>query len=347
MQHLSPRQLQIFQLIQKKGGASNQEIRTQLDGVSRTTIVRDLDALVGKGLITTEGKGRSVRYREKISNELLRYIDVEGYFGKGPDERTPIFDRFRFDIFQHLRDIFTKEELQKLTKQNEIYRKRVQALPQTILKKELERLTIELSWKSSRIEGNTYSLLDTELLLREHIEAPGHPKEETVMIMNHKAALDYIIAKRDDFQSLNFLKIEGIHDLIVRDLNVQTGIRKKPIGIVGTRYQPIDNYHQIREAVEKMIRAISEAADPFSKAVIAIVLISYIQPFEDGNKRTARLLGNALLLAHNVCPLSFRSVKEAEYKKALILFYEQNSLRSFKELFMEQFVFAVENYFLA
>ena len=347
MQYVTPRQVQIFQFIQKKGSASNQEIRPHLEGVSRTTIVRDLDQLVEKGLIAAEGKGRSVRYREKISNELLRYIDVEDYFAKGPDERTPMFDRFRFDIFEHLRNIFIKDELQKLTEQNETYRKRVQTLSQIALKKEFERLTIELSWKSSRIEGNTYSLLDTELLLREHVEAPGHPKEETVMIMNHKAVLDYIIAKRDDFQSLNFLKIEGIHDLIVKNLNVQTGIRKKPIGIVGTRYRPIDNEHQIREALEKTIKAINGATDPFSKALIAIVLISYIQPFEDGNKRTARLLGNALLLAYNACPLSFRSVKETEYKKALILFYEQNNVRSFKELLMEQFVFAVENYFLA
>ena len=76
-----------------------------------------------------------------------------------------------------------------------------------------------------------------------------------------------------------------------------------------------------------------------------MLLIAYIQPFVDGNKRTARLLGNALLMANNACPLSFRSVDEAEYKKDLIVFYEQNSLRAFKELFIEQFKFAVENYF--
>ena len=87
--------------------------------------------------------------------------------------------------------------------------------------------------------------------------------------------------------------------------------------------------------------------DPFSKAIFMILMISYIQPFEDGNKRASRLLGNAILLANNACPLSYRSINEADYKKAVIIFYEQNSARLFKELFIEQFKFAVSNYFQA
>ena len=95
-----------------------------------------------------------------------------------------------------------------------------------------------------------------------------------------------------------------------------------------------------------MVKISNTPKEPFSKAILAMVLISYIQPFEDGNKRTARLTGNAVLLAHNACPLSFRSVNEVDYKKALIIFYEQNNLRFFKELFMEQFKFSSETYFL-
>jgi Fic family protein len=74
-------------------------------------------------------------------------------------------------------------------------------------------------------------------------------------------------------------------------------------------------------------------------------MIFYIQPFEDGNKRTARIIANAVLLANNVCPISYRSVDETDYKKAAVLFYEQNSARFFKQLFVEQFKFAVDNYF--
>mgnify|MGYP001561135508 CR=1 FL=1 len=141
-------------------------------------------------------------------------------------------------------------------------------------------------------------------------------------------------------------KIENIHELLVYNLGVSKGIRKKLAGITGTKYKPLDNEYQIKEALEKTVKIINNFKNPFSKALAAILMISYIQPFEDGNKRTARLLGDAFLLAHIACPLSFRSVNEADYKKAMILFYEQNSARFFKELFIQQFEFAVNNYFL-
>ena len=86
---------------------------------------------------------------------------------------------------------------------------------------------------------------------------------------------------------------------------------------------------------------------PLVKSLATVLLLSYIQPFEDGNKRTARLLGNAVLLAHDYCPLSYRSIDEGDYKKATLLFYEQNSALFFKQLFTEQFVFAIRTYFLA
>ena len=133
---------------------------------------------------------------------------------------------------------------------------------------------------------------------------------------------------------------------MVDNLGIAKGIRKKPVGIAGTKYKPLDNEYQTKEALEKTVKIINSFKEPFSKALAAILMISYIQPFEDGNKRTARILGDALLLAYNACPLSFRSVSEVDYKKATILFYEQNSARFFKELFIQQFEFAVNNYFL-
>jgi Fic family protein len=123
------------------------------------------------------------------------------------------------------------------------------------------------------------------------------------------------------------------------------GLRKTPVGIVGTNYRPLDNQHQIKEAVEKLVKIINKLKNPIEKALTTVIMISYIQPFEDGNKRTGRILANAILLANNYCPLSYRSIDEAEYKKAVIIFYENNSLAYFKELFIEQFNFAVDKYF--
>jgi Fic family protein len=128
-------------------------------------------------------------------------------------------------------------------------------------------------------------------------------------------------------------------------MGVREGIRVGPVRIIGTRYLPIEGKAEITGALYSAIDKINSLKDSFSKSLALILMISYIQPFEDGNKRTARILGNALLLADNICPLSYRSINEADYKKAILLFYEQNSAKLFKELFVEQFKFAVDNYF--
>lgn len=350
MQKLSKRQLNILDFIRKSKKANNLEIKKYLEenfgAISRATVGRDINKLLENNLIQKQGKGRSVWYQELAPSSLLAFFDAEEYFKQYPDRREIAFERFNFDIFKDLKDIFVKEELVELERLNNDYKQRIKKLTPAIIKKEFERLTIELSWKSSRIEGNTYSLIDTEILIKQNKEAKGKSKEEAIMILNHKKALDYIIDKRSDFKKITLRKIENIQKLIVQDLDIQNGLRNIPVGIVGTRYRPLDNSHQILEAAEKFIKIINKLKDPFSKALVAILMVSYIQMFEDGNKRTARLLGNAILLANGACPLSYRSIDEADYKKATILFYEQNSARFFKELFIEQFKFAAGNYFL-
>ena len=343
---LNKRQTKILELIRKAEKVGNDEIVKHLNNVSRVTVVRDLNFLINQGLIEKSGAGRGVFYKEKISQDFLKYIDIDQYFEKQVDQRKLAHETFNFDIFKKLQNnIFNSKELKELGKLNSIYRNKIKNLSKDLLKKEFERLTIELSWKSSRIEGNTYSLIDTEILIKENKQAAGHKKGEAIMILNHKKAIDYILNQSSNFKKLNIANIRNLHEILTADLDIERGLRKKPVGIVGTRYKPVDNQHQIKEAMEKFISAINKAGSAFEKAILAIAIISYIQPFTDGNKRTARILGNALLLAGNICPLSYRSVDESEYKKSLIIFYEQNNLRLFKQLFVEQFQFSVENYF--
>ena len=351
MEKLTKRELNILEFIKKNKRASNAEIVEYLASVSfsasRITVIRSINTLIKAGLIERKGEGRSVCYEEKSTSLFLSYFDPEEYFKKSPDERNVVFERFNFGIFDNIGEIFSKSELAELKNLNDNYAERIKKLPPSIIKKEFERLTVELSWKSSQIEGNTYSLIDTEILIKENKEAEGHKKEEAVMILNHKKALDHILENRKDFKNLNLRKIEDVHGLLVEGLSVAKGLRKKAVGITGTKYRPLDNEYQIKEAMEKMIEfANKKLTDPFSKAIFTTLMISYIQPFEDGNKRTSRLLGNAVLLSGDICPLSYRSINEADYKKAVILFYEQNSARFFKELFIEQFKFVVGNYFL-
>jgi Fic family protein len=133
--------------------------------------------------------------------------------------------------------------------------------------------------------------------------------------------------------------------LLVKDLNISRNIRNNRVGISGTNYKPLDNEFQIREALEDMCKLINSKENIFEKALWVLVLISYIQPFSDGNKRTARIISNAILINNNYCPISFRTIESIEYKKAMLVFYEQTNINPFKRVFMNQFEFAVNTYF--
>jgi fido (protein-threonine AMPylation protein) len=127
---------------------------------------------------------------------------------------------------------------------------------------------------------------------------------------------------------------------------VTFNIRAKPVGVTGSKYRPLDNQFQISEAVEQLVKADQRMKTGYDKAFLSILGISYIQPFEDGNKRTSRLMGNAILLSNNLVPLSYRSVDEDAFREAVLVFYELNSVLPFKKIFIEQYRFAAENYAL-
>lgn len=346
---LTKRQYKILSFIQDRQSVKRSDIELYIsstdDKSSKITILRDLDVLLEKKLIKKTGKARSITYSPLNYCELLKKYDIEEYFKVEADNRAIKYSQFNFNVFNQLKCIFSPDELLGVEKINDIYIQKIQKLTPTILKKEFERLMIELSWKSSQIEGNTYSLLDTEILIKENIEAKGHKSEEAVMLLNHKKALDYIYENTGYFKVITISKLEELHSILIANMGVLKGLRKSPVGIIGTNYKPLGHQHQIKEAVEKLIKQINLSINPIEKALIAVIMISYIQPFEDGNKRTGRILANAILLANNYCPLSYRSIDEKEYKKAVIVFYENNSLDYFKNLFIEQFKFAVDKYF--
>ena len=203
---------------------------------------------------------------------------------------------------------------------------------------------IELSWKSLRIEGNTYTLLDTEKLLLEYKEAPGHSRDEAQMILNHKAAFLFVYEHAKRFTALSRSNLEVIHTLLVKDLRVGLGVRRSPVGVLGSKYRPLDTMRQITDALSYLYQKIEIAKTPYSKALLALLGVSYVQPFEDGNKRTSRLATNALLLSYGIAPLSYRSIDENEYREAMLVFYELNSIIPLKKIFISQYDFAARNY---
>jgi len=314
---------------------------------SDATMKRILAAEAVQGNIVVSGIGRATRYSLSAQAHLTMPLNLDTYFAKDVDERE-VQAGFNFDLInQQLPqvNIFTAEELEHLHALQQEFRGNMESMNDNEYRKEMERLGIDLSWKSSQIEGNTYSLLETERLLRESKTADGKTKEEAMMLLNHKDALRFILDNPDYLQQLSISHIEDIHTLLTKELSVDRGIRHRRVGITGTNYHPLDNEFQIREALRETCDLINLKEDVFEKALLALVLLSYIQAFTDGNKRTARITSNAILIANGYCPISFRSVDSIDYKKAMLIFYEQNNLYAFKQIFISQFEFAVREYF--
>lgn len=344
---LTSRQTHIISIVAKDMPCGIAHIHEQLhETISIPTLNRDIAALVAISYLSREGKGKATRYRIAPFYQLFAPIADDSYFDKDPDFRNSQ-GAFNHDVFTLLNgvDILVEEERNELENLRLEYQHNITDFPPDLYQKEIERLSIELSWKSSQIEGNTYSLLETERLFKEKMPAKGKPKEDAIMLLNHKDALHYLLEHKNLASTLTLRTLEEVHSILIKDLGVGRNIRTRGVGVTGTAYKPLDNAHQIRENLQLMCELINTKQNGFEKSLLAIVLISYIQPFEDGNKRAGRMIGNALLIAHDACPLSYRSVDSLEYKKAMLLFYEQNNLAAFKQLFIEQNRFGVKNYF--
>ena len=314
---------------------------------SDATLKRMIAAGIKAGDIVAEGKARATRYRLSPQAQLLMPLNLDTYFALEVDERQ-VQSSYNFELINGLlaeTRLFSDKEQSHLDALQEEFRQHVSELTDNEYRKEMERLGIDLSWKSSQIEGNTYTLLETERLLRESKTAEGKSKEEAVMLLNHKDALSFVLDNPDYLKELTVSHIEDIHQLLTKDLSIDKGLRRHRVGITGTNYHPLDNEFQIREAMRDACELINSKSNIFEKALLTLVLLSYIQPFSDGNKRTARITSNAILIANDYCPLSFRSIDSIDYKKAMLIFYEQNNLYAFKQIFMEQFEFAVKEYF--
>ena len=314
---------------------------------SDATLKRVIAAGIKAGDIVAEGKARATRYRLSPQAQLLMPLNLDTYFALEVDERQ-VHSSYNFELINGLlaeTRLFSDKELAHLDALQEEFRQHISELTDNEYRKEMERLGIDLSWKSSQIEGNTYTLLETERLLRESKTAEGKSKEEAVMLLNHKDALSFVLDNPDYLKELTVSHIEDIHQLLTKDLSIDKGLRRHRVGITGTNYHPLDNEFQIREAMRDACKLINSKYNIFEKALLTLLLLSYIQPFLDGNKRTARITSNAILIANDYCPLSFRSIDSIDYKKAMLIFYEQNSLYAFKQIFMEQFEFAVKEYF--
>ncbi len=305
------------------GDTTAPEVSKKMPGLDIRSIQRALERLTQLSLIERSGPKNSPSYAINYLSLLMAEIPTKIL----EDEDRPE-SSFNHGLIAWLRKVPVSQLEERLhSKRTSLVTKH------KISAKELEYLTVELSWKSSALEGNTYTLLDTQLLLTEGVKAKNRTEFETQMILNHKDAITFIIENADSFSGkISFATVEELHKIIGRNLGIATGVRKKLVKISASNYTPLANPHQLRENATTILEFISRTTDPFLRSLMALSLVPYLQIFEDGNKRTGRMLANAILISTVGKGFSLRKVSARELALAYLAFYEFNSIKPLSEI---------------
>ena len=201
----------------------------------------------------------------------------------------------------------------------------------------LGRLLVDLSWASSKLEGNTYSRLDTQNLIEKGQVAQGKDAIETQMILNHKAAIEMLIDGVDEigFDAFTF---KNLHAVLSQDLmpdpQASGRLRRRTVEISGTVFHPAALPQVIEDCFEQLLNKAAAIQDPFEQAFFLMVQLPYLQPFEDVNKRVSRIGANLPLIKSNLCPLSFIDVPERSYVEGTLGVYELNEIDLLRDVFI-------------
>lgn len=333
-------------------GASIEELKKSLNvEIPHRTLQRRLEQMREQGAITTSGDTRSTRYhiiqiptsevdRNKtgpaipLSDESRKILS---HVARPNQQRTPVgYNREFLELYQpNINSYLTPEDKQKLA---QIGKTAGPTQPAgTYAKEILHRLLIDLSYNSSRLEGNTYSLLDTERLIALGEEANNKSAMETQMILNHKEAIEFIVQSADEI-GFNRYTILNLHALLSNNLLPDPAapgrLRTYAIGIGKSVYTPLAIPQLIEAMFELMLEKAREIQDPFEQAFFIMVHLPYLQPFEDVNKRVSRLAANISLNRHNLIPLSFIEVPDDLYIQGLLAVYELNRVELLKDVFL-------------
>ena len=316
-----------FVLIHLLNGAkSAAEITEQMPSVTVRSIQRALVRLTDMRLIRRYGV-TDPRYTLEYENILKHPVSPALL----ENINRPV-SCFNFSLLEWLLKASSQDMLGMFSVGKTISPKR-----DRITQREFEHLTVELSWKSSALEGNTYTLLDTELLLISGVKAKDKTSFETQMILNHQQALKFIIENRQLFTNkITYTTVEEIHKRLIYNLGIESGIRRRTVKISASNYEPLTNSYKLRECLDSILLIISKQQNPFVKTLFAFSLLPYLQPFEDGNKRTGRLLANAVLLHSVGCGISLRQVDAKQLALAYLSFYEFDSLHALDKILQKE-----------
>ena len=263
--------------------------------------------------------------------------EIQEYVHRPPESREPIGYNREFLYSYRPNDTFYLSEMERVHL-HEIGRPEMEAQPAgTYVKKVLNRLLIDLAWNSSRLEGNTYSLLDTTRLLDFGEEAEGKERHEAQMILNHKEAIEFLVDSAEDI-GFNRYTILNLHAVLssnlLADPDAAGRLRHIGVGIGGSVFHPLEVPQLIEEYFDRILATASAIVDPFEQAFFVMVQLPYLQPFDDVNKRVSRLAANIPLIKENLSPLSFEDVSRDLYTESVLGVYELNRIELLRDLFV-------------
>lgn len=345
---------------------SGVQVKTIRDGLvfdlPPRMLQRRLALLVKQKRLIVEGRGRGSRYRLPVITGVGRLVagdakvEARGevYVPISPEgeaikqavreptqNRNPVgYNRAFLDEYRPNETFYlSTEKRQRLLEMGRSPDS--QRLAGTYVRKIFGRLLIDLSWNSSRLEGNTYSLLETERLLELGEAAEGKDARDAQMILNHKAAIELLVDQATEvgFNRYTILNLHSLlSDNLLADPQACGRLRTIVVEIDGTVYHPLDVPQVIDECFQQILDTATAITDPFEQAFFAMVHLPYLQPFEDVNKRVSRLAANLPLIRDNLSPLSFVDVPEKAYVEGMLGVYELNRI----ELLCDVFVWAYE-----
>lgn len=329
----------------------------------RRTALNRLQYLRSVGLITLHGATRSSFYALTLLGELalgekpsaaLREEPVEvredprAFLRKPLFERKPVGYRVEFlESYQPNVSFYLPQDVRDHLHQ--IGRETgMQAEPAgTYARHICQRLLIDLSWNSSRLEGNTFSLLETEQLLQAGAADDRAQSQEAIMILNHKAAIEFLLDSIE-IAAFDHRTILNLHALLTADLlqdaSAEGALRTVPVGIGRSSYLPTAIPAKIEACFDLILSKAQQIADPYEQAFFAMVQMPYLQPFLDGNKRVSRLIANLPMFQRNLSPLSFVGVSERDYTDGMLAVYELNDVSVLREVFVQAYERSTQRY---
>src|ERR1700733_3899948 len=338
-------------------GATAQEIGRELPGsIPHRTLQYRLNYLSKNKRLAKEGKGPSAKYRippdenrqavsPKIEGEAEPAIPLSKYGAKIQSLiRQPLEARKPAGYNRQFLDSYRPNVTTYLSSKEQRHLREVgqakiaEHQPAgTYAKQILNRLLIDLSWNSSRLEGNTYSLLDTKRLIDFGEEAEGKDRLEAQMIINHKDAIEFLVGAADEI-GFNRYTILNVHALLANNLladpTAAGRLRHIPIGIEKSVYHPLEVPQLIEECFQQMLQTAAAINDPFEQSFFVMVQLPYLQPFDDVNKRVSRLAANIPFIKGNLSPLSFTEIPRPVYTEAILGVYELNAIDLLKDVFI-------------